>query len=320
MAVFYVNMVITHKGISLVNTKNDKVIDKFHMKDVSYCARHPENDKLFGIIARKSDKGVAKFVCFVFESEVSGKQVCQAVIEAIKTAVKIITEGESPSSPTSPTSPTSSLITGQFQPQRMPLEKPQLITQPPDHYSTTIDAEGRVKRMMPKSHSTGSFMGRQDSDMNMRLNEDELTGNDSAVVKEQLIDFISPAQSSMVDQDLFDLDATIETLDMPQISAVPANTPNSSLAGDLIMSPETEPIPDDNAYMQDDNFNPSPHVVTLTPPKNTSFNEVQFSKDLLAAIDPLVELQRATDVAAATTEDGNTKLQYDTGTTDELIN
>ena len=73
----------------------DKVTGKlsvqFKLKDISYCAKHPDNHKyriipcsnfylqslhrLLGIISKTTDPGRDKHVCHVFEASLSGKAV-----------------------------------------------------------------------------------------------------------------------------------------------------------------------------------------------------------------------------------------------------
>ncbi|XP_019855162.1 PREDICTED: DCC-interacting protein 13-alpha-like [Amphimedon queenslandica] len=210
MAAYYVNINITHRGISLTEIKSGQVNHVFKMKDISYCACHPDNNKLFGFIVREWDNGKYKFICYVFESDRSGKEVYQAIIDAIKYAVNMIMGNESISSTTEAPPlppPTQEYYAAQdegeyedmtgfaIQSEYHARTSSGLFSPPPPPSPLTGEGEkwqgGRERGGMPKSQSTGSFRSSLETQL-MNLPTETLTEDTEQDQQDMLMDFTTP--------------------------------------------------------------------------------------------------------------------------------
>ncbi|XP_078676455.1 DCC-interacting protein 13-alpha-like isoform X4 [Branchiostoma floridae x Branchiostoma belcheri] len=105
-------IIINNDSLRLVEQANNVVMMEFGLENISMCAAHKENTRLFGFIARgpKVEGERSKFTCHVFEANSPGTEICQAVADATQNVLKqkqSILENMMATSATPPSSPSS---------------------------------------------------------------------------------------------------------------------------------------------------------------------------------------------------------------------
>ncbi|XP_078676452.1 DCC-interacting protein 13-alpha-like isoform X1 [Branchiostoma floridae x Branchiostoma belcheri] len=83
-------IIINNDSLRLVEQANNVVMMEFGLENISMCAAHKENTRLFGFIARgpKVEGERSKFTCHVFEANSPGTEICQAVADATQNVLK----------------------------------------------------------------------------------------------------------------------------------------------------------------------------------------------------------------------------------------
>ncbi|XP_078596764.1 DCC-interacting protein 13-alpha-like isoform X2 [Branchiostoma floridae x Branchiostoma japonicum] len=83
-------IIINNDSLRLVEQANNVVMMEFGLENISMCAAHKENTRLFGFIARgsKVEGERSKYTCHVFEANSPGTEICQAVADATQNVLK----------------------------------------------------------------------------------------------------------------------------------------------------------------------------------------------------------------------------------------
>ncbi len=77
----------TNQPVSSLSNEEEQLMTQFDVADLAFWSTHRENERLFGFIIKEKQ---FKFACLVFESDVSGVKICEAITKATQLAFQLL--------------------------------------------------------------------------------------------------------------------------------------------------------------------------------------------------------------------------------------